>query len=274
MQPEKKSLYTNLLILLTRGGVVFLFLFIAYSFYGRAIGFALGERSIILIFITVWLFTAYFFLPRIHRFLSKLYLPNYYIGRTHSKDGLLADPVNIACNGSKRTLIHAMERAGWKPADPTTVHTTFRIIKASLFKQSYPRAPISSLILFGRPQDLAFQKEVRGNPRARHHVRFWKTPPDWFLPGGYESDWLGAATFDKSVGFSLFTGQITHKIEAETDRERNHLIDTLKASGSIQKMRIIPHFTTAYHHRSSGGDSIHTDGSMPFITLQRVYESI
>lgn len=268
MQPPKKSIYTNLAILLIRGSVVFLFLFIAYSFYGRAIGFALGERSIILSFIAIWLFTAYFFLPRMHRFLSKLYLPNYYIGRTHSKDGLLADPVNLALNATEDSLVQAMERAGWKTADPITLRTSLRIIKASLLKQSYPHAPISSLVLFGRSQDIAFQKEVRGNPRARHHVRFWQTPPDWFLPGGYKSDWLGAATFDKSVGFSLFTGQITHKIDAETDRERNHLIDTLKNINALEKIRIVEHFTTAYHHRNSGGDSIRTDGSMPFITLR------
>lgn len=273
MQTEKKSLYSNLFILLVRGGVVFLFLFITYSFYDRAIGFALGDRSIILSFIAIWLFTAYFFLPRMHRFLARLYLPNYYIGRTHSKDGLLADPVNIALNGSKDTLVRAMEHAGWKPADPVNLRTSARIIKASLFKQSYPHAPISSLILFGRSQDLAFQKEVRGNPRARHHVRFWKTPPEWFLPGGYKSDWLGAATFDKSVGFSLFTGQITHKIEAETDHERNHLIETLKSTDAIEKIRIVEHFTTAYHHRNSGGDSIRTDGSMPFITLRNQADS-
>ena len=268
MTPPKRSLRANLAILILRGAVVFAFLFVAFLFYERAIGRAFGEASIITTFILVWAFTSYFFLPRVHRFLTRLYLPNYYIGRTHSTDGLLADPVNIAIYGNEKKLREAMLAAGWHEADPVTITTSLRIIKASLLKTSYPNAPISSLILFGRKQDLAFQKEVSGNPRARHHVRFWRTPNSWYLPGGYAADWLGAASFDRSVGISFFTGQITHKIDAKIDQERDYLIASLQEADRVESIDIVERFTSAYHHHGSGGDSIRTDGSMPFITLE------
>ena len=37
-----------------------------------------------------------------------------------------------------------------------------------LFRSSYPAAPVSNLLLFGRKQSFAYQKEVEGNPAQRH----------------------------------------------------------------------------------------------------------
>ena len=89
---------------------------------------------------------------------------------------------------------------------------------------------MSPLFLFGRQQDFAYQQEVDGNPAQRHHVRFWRCPDDWLLPGGRRVDWVAAGTFDTSVGLSLFTLQITHKIDAETDVERDHIVATVTAA--------------------------------------------
>lgn len=40
---------------------------------------------------------------------------------------------------------------------------------------------------FGRQQDFAYQQEVDGSPEKRHHVRFWRCPDGWLLPGGRRS---------------------------------------------------------------------------------------
>ena len=44
-------------------------------------------------------------------------------------------------------------------------------------------APASPLFIFGRQQDFAYQQEVDGSPGKRHHIRFWRCPPGWVLPG-------------------------------------------------------------------------------------------
>ncbi len=142
------------------------------------------------------------------------------------------------------------------------------MIIASVRRVSYPTAPVSSLFLLGQKQNLAYQQEVNGNPRKRHHVRFWKTPRHWWLPGGYHADWLGAATFDKNVGLSLFTGQITHKIEEKIDEERDFVVKSLTQAGTA-RVRVIKHFGSGYHARNGGGDNVVTDGAMPFITLNK-----
>ena len=135
------------------------------------------------LFIVAWAITAYLALPRLHRILSSLYVPNYFIGRARTADGLLGDPVNVACRGSEAQLHQAMTAAGWVLADEITPRSSWRMIVATLMHRSYPSAPVSTAFLFGRRQDFAYQQEIDGTPGKRHHVRFWRCPQGWLLPG-------------------------------------------------------------------------------------------
>ena len=137
-------------------------------------------------------------------------------------------------------------------------------------RQSYPQAPVSPLVLFDRQQDFAYQQEVAGSPSQRHHVRFWRCPEDWMLPGGYPVEWLAAGTFDRKVGFSLFTLQITHKIEENIDVERDFVVETVMAGNAGVEVEVIKNFSTGYHSRNGGGDLIETDGDLPILDLRRV----
>lgn len=126
----------------------------------------------VLFLIAFYLVLAYLALPRFHRILTALYVPDYYIGRTRTGDGLLGDPVNLALLGDGVQIRQAMEDAGWVEADPVNLNSALRIIAGSVMRRSYPTAPVSPLFLFGRQQDMAFQQEVDGSPSKRHHVRF------------------------------------------------------------------------------------------------------
>jgi hypothetical protein len=221
-------------------------------------------------FVAFWLLLAYLVLPRLHRILTTIYVPDYFIGRARTSDGLLGDPVNLALDGSEESLHAAMTRAGWTRADEITAATSWRIITSTITRRSYDEAPVSPLFLFGRQQDSAYQQEVEGNPARRHHVRFWRTPDGWLLPGGRRVDWLAAGTFDRAVGFSLFTLQVTHKIDADTDVERDHIVSTLLAGNPDARLEVLRDFSTGYHSRNGGGDSIRTDGHLPVVELEAV----
>jgi len=90
------------------------------------------------------------------------------------------------------------------------------------------------------------------------------------LPGGYAVDWLAAGTYDKSVGLSLFTLQVTHKIEENTDIERDYIVQTVSAATPEVDVDVIENFATGYHSRNGGGDLIITDGNLPIIDVRRV----
>jgi hypothetical protein len=224
----------------------------------------------ILFFVVFWLVLAYLVLPRLHRILTTIYVPDYFIGRTRTSDGLLGDPVNLAFDGPEASLHAAMRAAGWTRADDVTLASGWRIVTSTLSRRSYDEAPVSPLFLFGRQQDFAYQQEVEGNPARRHHVRFWRTPDGWLLPGGRRVDWLAAGTFDRAVGFSLFTLQVTHKIDADIDIERDHIVATLTAAVPEVRIDLLRDFSTGYHSRNGGGDTIRTDGDLPVVDVAAV----
>jgi hypothetical protein len=221
-------------------------------------------------FLAFWVLLAYLVLPRLHRILTTIYVPDYFIGRTRTSDGLLGDPVNLAFLGTGEQIQTALEAAGWTRAEPVTLSSSWRIIASSLLRRSYDEAPVSPLFLFGHQQDFAYQQEVDGNPAQRHHVRFWRCPDDWLLPGGRRVDWLAAGTFDTSVGLSLFTLQVTHRIDADTDVERDHIVQTVTDAEPRVAVDVIADFATGYHARNGGGDSIRTDGDLPIVDVRSV----
>jgi hypothetical protein len=224
----------------------------------------------LLLLIVFWVLLTYLLLPRLHRILTRVYVPGYFIGRARTSDGLLGDPVNLALRGQEAQVHAAMTRAGWIRADDLSVTSGMRILTSTLSRRSYTEAPVSPLNLFDRQQDFAYQQEVAGSPSKRHHVRFWRCPESWMLPGGYAVDWLAAGTYDKSVGLSLFTLQVTHKIEENTDIERDYIVETVKAATPEVEVEVIKNFSTGYHSRNGGGDLIITDGDLPIIDVSRV----
>ncbi|MCS5719967.1 LssY C-terminal domain-containing protein [Herbiconiux sp. CPCC 205763] len=235
-------------------------------------GFSMGWAQV-WFYVVFWVIVAYVALPRLHRILTNIYVPNYFIGRTRTSDGLLGDPVNLGLLGSEEQVHTAMIAAGWTRADDLTLKSASRIVASTVLRRSYNEAPVSPLMLFGRNQDFAYQQEVKGNPAKRHHVRFWRCPDAWLLPGGHHTDWLAAGTYDRAVGFSLFTLQITHKIDENTDIERDHIVTTVQDADPAVTVRVLEDFATGYHSRNGGGDTIVTDGDLPIVDLQAVQPS-
>jgi len=187
--------------------------------------------------------------------------------RTATKHGRAGDPVNIALVGSDRELHHALSKAGWYAADPITLKTSLRIAADVVVKKPYPHAPVSDLYLWGRRQDLAFERPVGDSPKQRHHVRFWRSE---VVDASGEPLWLGAATFDERVEVSRVAG-ITHRIAAAIDREREKIIlDTFHA-GTIHGYYWIDGFHRQKRGTNGGGDPYHTDGRLAVgvLTLTR-----
>ena len=214
-----------------------------------------------------WVLLAYVGLPRLQEVLSKVYVPDYFIGRSLTDIGVLGDPINLALDGNEADIHAAMLRAGWTRADELTIRSSWRIVVSSVLRRPYPEAPVSSLFLFGQRQAFAYQQEVDGNPAQRHHVRFWPVPDGWKLPGGFEVQWLAAATYDKAVGISLFTLQVTHRVDADIDIERDYVIDTVRYAVPDASLRVIKDYSSAFTTRNGGGDVVRTDGSLPILDL-------
>ena len=182
---------------------------------------------------------------------------------TVTSDGHPGDPLNIALVGSEADVATAMHAGGWFPADPVTFDTSARIVVDSLLRRPDTDAPVSNLFLFGRKQDLAFEKPVGDSPRQRHHVRFWHSQAN----ENGRPVWLGAATFDESVGLSHTTGEVTHHIGPDVDAERDLIAADLAAAHLAASSRDIADFHVEHEGRNGGGDPWRTDGRLRVVVL-------
>jgi LssY C-terminus len=209
--------------------------------------------------------TAYMILPALWRHYERNPQLEHAPKTTQTADGIPGDPINLGLVGSRDEVIQAMLQAGWHPADPVTLRSSVGIAKSVLLKQPYPDAPVSSLFLLGRKQDLAFEQPVGSSATTRHHVRFWQTTePD---PQTNRPLWLGSATFDRSAGVSHLTGQITHHIESDIDAERDTVLQNLTQIQQVMAQYDVTGVGSTLRGRNGGGDWYYTDGDIRVAVL-------
>ncbi len=212
--------------------------------------------------LAAWAVAAYLLIPRLWKRHYRRHLSN--APRiTHTSDGHPGDPANLSIEGDEPELLKAMKAAGWDPADPITLQSSLRIAFDSVLRRPDIDAPVSNLFLYGRKQDLAFELPVGDSPRQRHHVRFWKRDEQ----GEGRPIWVGSATFDKRVGLSRNTGQITHHIGPDVDAERDLIMTGLKSAGWVQETGYEDGFHQTLQGRNGGGDLWKTDGRLGVIVL-------
>ena len=194
---------------------------------------------------------AYVILPRVVRIglriLQRQRVPSF----TTTGDGLPGDPVNLALIGTLQQLRAAFAAAGWSGADRLGLASSWHMVRAFVFNAPYPTAPFSTLYLFGRGQDIGFQKAIDNSPRKRHHIRFWAlslahaqeavgTAGLWQDADRPVDDervlWVGAGTRDTGFSLTQLTFQVTHATDADTNAERDYIIGELSRSRAIAEV--------------------------------------
>lgn len=236
----------------------------------------------IAVFIT-YIITAYGLIPAAIRglriFKPAKHLPLYCV----TPDGFASDPLNVGILGTRRELIMAMEKSGWHMADRHTLKNVARIGLSTLFKNTYSNAPVSSLYLFGRKQDLAFQIPIEDKNGNRHHVRFWATSYDtkdkisfnaihWQKRRsqlkGSDLLWVGAASLDNGFGLIRHNFQITHMIDPDTNKERELIVTKLDQHNLILQTDSIELGKPYKLINRVFRGSLHSDGKMTVVKLR------
>jgi hypothetical protein len=178
---------------------------------------------------------------------------------THTGEGIPGDPLNVGLVGSLQEILEALETAGWSRADPITMRSGIRVAESVVLDRPYKTAPVSNLYYEGRKEDVAFERQIGASPAQRHHARFWKV-----LERGIEGRnvWLGSATLDRDVGFSRYTGQITHHIDSDIDTEREQLIGDMATVQRLTEIYSVSGVGATLNGRNGEGDWYYTDGDI------------
>ena len=202
--------------------------------------------------------TAYIFVPGLWRVHDDRHISGFDKMITTTEQGIPGGPINVGLIGSKEQVIRAFHGSGWDPADAITLRSSIDIGLSVVLDRPDLDAPVSALLYDGKKQDMAFEKPVGESADQRHHVRFWltsKTDDDG------RPVWLGAASFDRGVGLSHDTGQITHHIGPDLDADRDLVIGDLSDHGFIVPTPYeIEGIGPTKDGRNGGGDPYFTDG--------------
>ncbi len=182
--------------------------------------------------------------------------------RVSSKTGTPGDPINLVLIGTEQQIETAFRLAGWSPAEKINHQSLWDAARAMIADQGYHQAPLSNLYLFGRPEDLAFEKMLNTMAK-RHHLRLWRS--GFRLPGGTDL-WLAAGTHDD--GIDIHPGVISHAIDPDLDAERSKVGADLAATGMVAAEQLVtPPHPLSRGHTATGG-TWKTDGRILVIEFK------
>jgi LssY-like putative type I secretion system component LssY len=167
------------------------------------------------------------------------------------------DPLNVVVVGERSAVFLALARRGWNGTASTTVGSALHIAESSIFGTRYRYGPVSPLYVFGRRQDVSFQK-ARSSVNERTHMRLWEAP----VKVNGTTVWVGQVSRD--IGVRLTTRTITtHKIDPEVDETRWYLNQDMQYSHSLGRhayAKGVGAATIASPRANYTGDPYWTDG--------------
>ncbi len=185
--------------------------------------------------------------------------------RVVDKDNNPGDRVNFLILGTEEQVRAALLSAGWVVVDRSVKDTILRGALGTLSRQAYLTMPMSELMVFGRPQDYGFaMSDPVKTIMARHHFRLWKAP---FQVDGLTL-WVGAGTHDVGFDQDQRTGGVTHKIDPDTDKERDFIGDSLKSSGQVVKTAYVTPPDTITQAKTAHGQEFSSDGRVLVLYLK------
>jgi hypothetical protein len=185
--------------------------------------------------------------------------------RVSDAQGDLGDRVNFVLIGSQTEVQNALKAAGWVVVDTSNQGTVINGLLASLSKQAYVTMPMSVLELWGRGQDFGYaQADPIQVVASRHHFRIWKAPFD--LDG--RPVWAGAGMHD--IGFAKderTKNGITHKIDPNSDGERDYIRDSLVQTGMVVKTDYVTPTDPVKTAKTATGSEFTSDGRTLIVYL-------
>ena len=99
-----------------------------YTIYDLFFRNILTRKIHIFLYIVTWLILSYLIIPNITKIITKIYLPEYFIGRSRTSDGVLGDSVNLLIDGSKEDIEAAFLKMGWTKSDKITLRSSLKAI--------------------------------------------------------------------------------------------------------------------------------------------------
>lgn len=178
---------------------------------------------------------------------------------TNAEGDAPGDPLNIVLIGESSQMMAALSECGWSFTHRIDWSTIRREIGAALRGKPYLTAPVSALYVFGRPQDLSFQRS-RMTLSQRNHMRLWRVP--YTVEG--KTVWVGQVSRDIGIKMTRNSPFLTtHVIDPMVDEARQFVLESLlyrfriESFGFVRATEPVPR---EHPRHNLSGDPYITDG--------------
>ncbi|MEN8780321.1 MAG: LssY C-terminal domain-containing protein [Desulfobacterales bacterium] len=178
---------------------------------------------------------------------------------TNAKGDEYGDPLNLVLIGETNDMVPAVVRRGWHATEVIWSRAILRTIKSFLKGERYRYSPISPLYVYGRRQDIGWQK-ARSTIHERNHMRFWLSP----IRYRGQKVFVGQISRDIGVKLTLKSPTIlTHVIDPDVDEARRYLVEDLTYSQALARhgyVKGVGVVTREEPKMNLMGDPFYTDG--------------
>jgi hypothetical protein len=182
--------------------------------------------------------------------------------RVKSKKGNEGGPTNLVLIGSRQEISAAFEKGGWTAAQDQDANSLWKTFEAVIKGKGYDAAPMSTLYMYGRPEDMAFEKMLNTFTH-RHHLRIWRAPAK--APDGRQI-WLVVA--DRDNGFDVRPGVISHSVDPLVDLERAKVGADLGMTGLVAAEELVSVSNPARSGLTATGGKWESDGRLLVVDLK------
>lgn len=172
-----------------------------------------------------------------------------------------SDIINLIFLGSSADVLKSFAAAGWTRADIRDPNTEYETVRALAESRGYAEAPVSVLLLDGKPPAFVFEKTLNTITK-RHHLRVWQVAESW----NGQTVWVAAATHDIGLGFTAHKTLI-HRIDPEIDGERAKVSDDLRFAGCVASAGLIERPRVPTLAQNATGERMTTDGRVEVLRL-------
>jgi hypothetical protein len=178
---------------------------------------------------------------------------------TNAKGDEYGDPLNLVLIGETNDMVPAVVRRGWHATEVIWSRAILRTIKSFIKGERYRYSPISPLDVYGRRQDIGWQK-ARSTIHERNHMRFWLSP----IRYRGQKVFVGQISRDIGVKLTLKSPTIwTHVIDPDVDEARRYLVEDLAYSQALARhgyVKGVGVVTREDPKMNLMGDPFYTDG--------------
>ncbi len=173
-----------------------------------------------------------------------------------------SDITNLMLIGTLEQVKQVFAAAGWTTPAELNSMAKFETFRALAENRGYNEAPVSVLLLEGKPPELVFQK-LNNTFAKRHHLRVWLRPSTF----AGKPVWVVAATHDTGISFSEQNRTFIHKIDSQIDRERAKVVNDLLFTGRVQSVALVDRPDVSQTGQNATGDNVETDARIAVLVL-------